>query len=281
MNRIYFSQADKRWANHPYPSSAHPKATIKSGGCGATSAAMIVSSFKNTIYPNQMGDIFRANGLRAAEGTSPSAFPWIAKKYGLKVKTTVYIKDAVECLKRGGMCVAYCKAGGLFSTGGHIIVLAGIRGNDLVVYDPYLYSGKFNSGKRRCVRVNGVEAIVSVDNFKKYCDYTLYCYEYESGFNSNKSQTKYQNGERVEINVPIAKTGASMPSTIPQGGNDILVDDLRKTSNSQYWIHESVVDATNHIHALATICFASGTAYMVQVFNRQFWIEQKNIIKKA
>ena len=57
MNRIYFSQADKRWANHPYPSSKYPKATIKSGGCGATSAAMIISSFVKTIYPNQMGDI--------------------------------------------------------------------------------------------------------------------------------------------------------------------------------------------------------------------------------
>ena len=27
MNRIYFSQADNRWANHPYPSSKYPKAT--------------------------------------------------------------------------------------------------------------------------------------------------------------------------------------------------------------------------------------------------------------
>ena len=274
MNKIYFSQADKRWANHPYPSSAHSKATIKSGGCGATSAAMIVSSFKQTIYPNQMGDIFRANGLRAAEGTSPSAFPWIAKQYGLKEKTTIYIADAVECLKRGGMVVAYCKAGGLFSTGGHIIVLADIRGNNLVVYDPYLYAGKFNSGNRKCVKVNGIEAIVSVANFKKYCNYTLYCYEYE---NSGGNTSKYNEGQDIEIDVPIAKTGAMASSEM--GGNDLLVDDLRGTPNSQYWVHESIIDKRNHIHARAKICYASGTSYLVQVFNRQFWIIENTIIK--
>lgn len=274
MNKVYFNQADRRWANHPYPSSAHPKATIKSGGCGPTSGAMIVSSFKNTIYANEMGDIFRANGFRGAEGTSSSAFPWIAKKYGLKCKTSIYIKDAVECLSRGGMAVALCKAGGLFSTGGHFIVLADIRGNDLVVYDPYLYNGKFKNGNRKCVKVNGIECIVSVDNFKKYDDYTLYCYEYEGG---GGNPSKYQAGQAVEIDVPVALTGATTPSAI--GGNDVMVDDMRGTPNSQYWVHESVITPQSHIHARATICFASGDNYMVQVFNRQFWIIGNNIVK--
>lgn len=266
MNRIYFSQADSRWAKHPYPSSLYPNATIKSGGCGATSAAMIVSSLKQTIYPNQMGDIFRANGLRYATGTAPKAFEWIAQKYGLKEKTTIYIADAVECLKRGGMCVAYCKAGGLFSTGGHIIVLSEIRGNNLVVYDPYLYTNKFKNGNRKCVKINGIEAIVSVDNFKKYCNYTLYCYEPTV----TEQSSKYFGA--VEIDVPVALTGAS-------SGDEVLVDDMRRTANSQYWIHKSVIDKNSHIYARATICFASGTAYMVQVFNRQFWIDEKNIVK--
>ena len=273
MNRIYFSQADKRWANHPYPSSKYPKATIKSGGCGATSGAMIVSSFVKTIYPNQMGDIFRANGLRASTGTSPSAFPWIAKKYGLKCKTTIYIKDAVECLKRGGMCVAYCKAKSLFGDGGHIIVLADIRGNDLIVYDPYLYNNKFNiiykgvDRRKGHIRMNGVEAIISVANFKKYNDYTLYCYEPPVPV----KPSSYSGA--VEIDVPVVLTGA-------REGQDVLVDDMKGTSNSQYWINETVINTNNHIYARANICFSSGTAYMVQVFNRQFWIEEGNIVKQ-
>ena len=91
MNRVYYNQADKRWANHPYPSTSYPKATIKSGGCGPTSAAMIVSSLKQTIYPNEMGDLFKSNGFRAATGTSGNAFNWIAKKYGLEMTKTVFL----------------------------------------------------------------------------------------------------------------------------------------------------------------------------------------------
>ena len=53
-----------------------------------------------------------------------------------------------------------------------------------------------------------------------------------------------------------------------------MVDD----GKHQFWIHQSVVK-NNHIIARADICFASGKSYMVQVFNRQFWIEEKNIRK--
>ena len=127
MNKVYYSQADSRWANFPYPSKTYPKATIKSSGCGPTSASMIISSMVKTIYPNEMAKIFLDNGLRASTGTSHEAFKFIADKYGLKMKKSIYINDGVECLKKGGMVVAYCKAGGLFSTGGHIIVLAGIE----------------------------------------------------------------------------------------------------------------------------------------------------------
>ena len=274
MNRVYFSQADKRWANHPYPSNTYPKATIKSGGCGPTSASMIISSLKQTVYPNQMADMFRNNGLRASTGTSHEAFTWIAKKYDLKVKKTIYIAEAIECLKRGGMVVSYCKAGGLFSTGGHIIVLSEIRGNNLVVYDPYLYNGKFNSGKRKCVSVKGIECIVSVENFKKYCDYTLYCYEAPV----QKQVSKYSEGQAIEIDIPVALTGSKSSSIM--GGNDVQVDDMKGTPNSQFWVHETVINKDSHIYARATISWASGTSYQVQVFNRQFWIDEKNIVKK-
>ena len=275
MNKIYYGQNDSRWANHPYPSSSHPNATIKSGGCGPTSAAMIISSMCQTVYPNEMGDIFRKNKLRAAEGTDPKAFEWIASKWGLQVKKTIYINDAVECLKRGGMCVAYCKAGGLFSTGGHIIVLADVKGNNLMVYDPYLYAGKFKNGNRKCVKVVGTTCIVSIANFKKYCDYTLYCYEPTGG----DQPSKYQVGEWVEIDVPVAFTGATTPSDV--GGFDLLVDDMEGRENSQYWVHESIVDKRSHIHARAQIACVSGQYYMVQVFNRQFWVNEKYIVKKA
>lgn len=275
MNRIYYNQADSRWAKHPYPSKAHPYATIKSGGCGATCGAMIISSMKQTIYPNEMGDLFRKNGYRANEGTDPRGFYWISNKYHIKMAKTIYINEAVECLKRGGMVIAhlYNPKKSLFSTGGHYVVLADYRNGNIIVYDPYLYSGKFNIGKRRKVKVSGIECIVSKLNFKLYNDYFLYCFEAPIEIKS-----KYKVGEAVEINVPIALTGAKVENK-QVGGYDVMVDDGKGKPNSQYWVHESII-RDNHIIARAVICFASGTSYMVQVFNRQFWIEEKNITKK-
>lgn len=274
MSKIYYSQRDSRWARHPYPSSKHPSATIKSGGCGPTSTAMIISSLAQTIYPNQMGDMFRANGFRAAEGSDPRGFLWAANKYGLKMTKSIYLKDAINCLKDGGMVIAhlYNPKKSLFSTGGHYVVLADYRNGTIIVYDPNLYSGKFASGNRRKVTVVGVECRISEWNFKHYNDYNLYC------FKGNKvTPTKYKAGQAVEIDVPITLTGAETPN--PQvGGVDIMVDDGRGKPTSQYWVHKSVVK-NNHIIARATICFGSGTDYMVQVFNRQFWITEKAIKK--
>lgn len=262
MNKIYYSQADSRWANHPYPSNRFPKATIKSGGCGATSGAMIISSMVKTIYPDEMGDIFRKNGLRASNGTDPKAFEWIAEKYNLKVQRTIYINNAVECLKKGGMVVAYCKSGGLFSNGGHIIVLADIQGNNLVVYDPYLYKNKFKSGNRKCVTVKGNQAIVTVANFKKYCDYTLYCYELK------EQPIPYKQGEAVEVHIPILLTGAIE-------GNNVLVD----TNGYQYWVHKSVI-SDGKIIARALVAFGEPTKCLIQIFDKQFWCDNKYIVKK-
>lgn len=274
MNRIYYNQADKRWASHPYTSKTHPNATIKSGGCGPTCGAMIVSSMVQTIYPNEMGDLFKKNGYRGNEGTDPNAFYWISNKFGIKMTKTIYLADAVKCLKKGGMVIAhlYNPNCSLFSTGGHYVVLARLEGNDIVVYDPYLYSGKFNSGKRKKVKVSGVECIISQYNFKHYNDYNLYCFDAPASLTS-----KYKVGEAVEIDVPITPTGSKETSQV--GGEDLMVDDGKGRNNSQYWVHESVIK-DNHIIARATICYASGKDYMVQVFNRQFWIEEKNITKK-
>lgn len=277
MNRIYFNQADPRWASYPYPSPTKPGATIKSGGCGATTAAMIVSSFVSTIYPNQMGDIFRKNGFRVNGGTSETAFCWIAKNWGLKCRVTSYIADCVNYVKNGGMAICHCYDDNydLFSTGGHYIVISEVRDSKLVVFDPYLYKNKFSSGIRKKVKVQGHECIITINDFKKYIkNYKFWCYE-----NPNKKElSKYEEGKDCEIHVPIADTGVRQGNS-QIGGEDMLVDShLFENEKDQFWIHTSVVK-NDEIIARAKICFASGRSYMVQVFNRQFWITE-NCIKK-
>ena len=182
MGKIYYNQADSRWANYPYTSPSHPNATVKSAGCGPTSGAMVISSLVGTIYPNQMAQLFKDNGFRANEGTSLSAFPWLGQKYELTCNRVGNINDAVNCLHRGGMVICSCGAG-LFSTGGHIIVLAGMKDdNTIIVYDPYLYTNKFNQyGRQGKVIVSGNDVYCSMYNFQTYANCQAYfCYEVQA-----------------------------------------------------------------------------------------------------
>ena len=135
MSRVYYNQADSRWAKFPYPSKSLPNATIKSGGCGPTSCAMIVSSLKGTVTPKDMAKLFLQEGLRVNGGTSSKAFSWISKEFGIdmfelasfETQKTDKMNKAIDTLLSGGMCVAHCKAGGVFSTGGHYIVLSHMK----------------------------------------------------------------------------------------------------------------------------------------------------------
>ena len=267
MSKVYYNQADSRWAKHPYPSSSYPNATIKSGGCGPTAAAMIVSSFKEIILPNVMGDIFRKTGYRASSGTSGNAFLFIGEKWGLEVNVRVKLDDAMACLKRGGMVVANVKAGGVFSTGGHYIVLAGLKDeNTIIVFDPYMYSNKFNIlNRRNKVSVNGNEVHISYENMKEYGNYSyLYCFE-PSEIPGETIKCRFNPGQDVEIDIPVALTGSV-------AGDDVMVDD----GKNQYWVHNSVIK-DNSIHARATICFGQNANYIVQVFDKQFWCSEENM----
>ena len=271
MSRVYYNQADSRWAKHPYPSKTHPSATIKSGGCGPTCSAMIVSNFLKAVYPNEMGDLFRANGYRGNEGTDPRAFYWIANKYAIPMKKSIYINDAVECLRRGGMVIAhmYNPKKSLFSTGGHYIVLAGIEGNTLIVYDPYLYSGKFSSGKRRKVTVKGVECRISVFNFKLYNDYNLYCYE------KPKARYKYNIGDAVETCFQVRVIGDADETHYKVESNGYPFE-LHKTM-----VKNLNPDRIGNVIERGTIfAIVNDDTYGIEILDRQFLIKEYYIAKK-
>ena len=90
---------------------------------------------------------------------------------------------------------------GLFTTGGHYIVIMSLDDDTLKIYDPYLYSGKFNTASRKKanVRVSGNNVYVSKSNFKKYANiknYFIFSNDQGSGntnSNSNKKYTRYVN----------------------------------------------------------------------------------------
>ena len=79
MNKVYYNQADSRWANHPYTCNypGYTNTTIKSSGCGVTCGAMVISSCREIITPDKMGDLAMANGFRVPGGTADSFFYYI------------------------------------------------------------------------------------------------------------------------------------------------------------------------------------------------------------
>lgn len=184
----YYSQLDSRWKNHLYTIMGDSSQTIGTSGCGATSSAMLVSSLKGNITPDQIGDLFIQYGYRSPNsGTYLSAFKWIADVFSLEYYHTTSIDTAVDLLRNNHYLIVSC-GDGLFTYGGHIMFICGIDGDMLKIYDPYLYNGKFNTSTRNGkVEVDGTTVYCSIENFRNYANCTNY-YAY-SNDNTNNDNT--------------------------------------------------------------------------------------------
>lgn len=195
----YISQIDSRWRYYPYTSTGNSSQTIGSSGCGVASAAMIIDSIIGYVDVKTLADIFVENGYRSANnGTYWSAYRAVADEFDIDYAETSYLDYAVELLRSNYYIIASC-GNGLFTTGGHYIVIYGIDGNTLKIYDPYLYSGKFETSTRRGkVTVSGNTVYCSVDNFRKYANYKqFFCY----GYNPSAVETENKTTTTTTQNV--------------------------------------------------------------------------------
>ncbi len=167
----YYSQTDSRWANKMYSSIGDTSQTIASSGCGPTAAAMVVSSIKGNISPNAIADLYMQYGYRSANsGTYWSAFKWTADVFDIGYSECYNLDEAITKLKDNHYIIASCNQG-LFTYGGHFIVLVGLEGDYIKVYDPYLYAGKFDVSSRiNKAELRGNIVYVSIDNFKNYAN---------------------------------------------------------------------------------------------------------------
>ena len=175
----YYSQLDNRWRYNMYSSVGDSSQTIGTSGCGPTSAAMVVSSIKGNITPDTMANLYTQYGYRSAnQGTYWSAFKWTADVFDIGYSECYKLDDAVAKLKDNHYIIASCNQG-LFTYGGHFIVLTGVEGNYIKVYDPYLYNGKFDvSSRRGKATVSGNTVYVSIENFRAYANYQkFFCFK--------------------------------------------------------------------------------------------------------
>lgn len=258
----YYSQLDSRWKNNLYTVIGDNTQTIGRSGCGPTCAAMIVSSIKGSIKPDKMADLFIKSGFRSPNnGTYWSAYRKIADEFDIGYEETSSLSKALELLKNNNYIIASC-GNGLFTTGGHYIVIVGIDDNVLKIYDPYLYNGKFNTSTRRGkVVVEGNTIYCSVENFKKYSSYkNFFCYQ------NVEREKNFEVGQRVIVNIPV---GIAFKIR-----KRVLVDD----GKSQFWVEKSTITPNNRVNGIVTICYKREDDYMVQLFYDQFWCKGKDII---
>lgn len=212
----YYNQTDSRWRNHQYSSVEDSSQTIGTSGCGPTSAAMIVTAIKGTITPSEMGDLFVKYGYRSANsGTYWSAFRWVADVFDIGYQECSNLDTAIN-LVRNNNYVVVSVGNGLFTTGGHFIVIVGIDGDTLKIYDPYLYSGKFDTSTRRGkVIVDGNTVYCSINNFRNYANYKgFFAYQHSGNVQENTkpvttaTYTRYvKTGTGVGVNVRNSPNG--------------------------------------------------------------------------
>lgn len=175
----YYSQIDSRWKDKMYSSVKDSSQTIGMSGCGSTSASMVVSSIKGIITPDTMSDLYVKYGYRSAnQGTYWSAFKWTADVFNIDYSECYKLDDAISKLNDNNYIIVSCGQG-LFTYGGHFIVLTGIENGSIKVYDPYLYSGKFDvSSRKGKTDVEGNTVYVSIDNFRNYANYQkFFCFK--------------------------------------------------------------------------------------------------------
>ena len=198
----YYSQLDNRWSSKMYSSIENKSQTIGSSGCGPTSSAMVVSSIKGNITPDTMAELYTRYGYRSAnQGTYWSAFKWTADIFDMGYSECYKLDDAVEKLKDNYYIIASCNQG-LFTYGGHFIVLIGIEGDYIKVYDPYLYNGKFDvSSRRGLATVKGNTVYVSIENFREYANYQkFFCFKNDrTDIKENTTTTTVT--DKVESNI--------------------------------------------------------------------------------
>lgn len=183
----YYSQIDSRWSSHPYTSINKSSQTIGTSGCGPTCASMVVTATRGTITPPEMGDLFVEHGYRSANnGTYLSAFRFVADTFNIEYNETYKLDNAINLLNNNYYVVASC-GNGLFTTGGHLILIVGVENDTLKIYDPFLYNGKFETSTRRGkVTVSGNTVYCSISNFRKYANYTrFFAYKHDSNVPTN------------------------------------------------------------------------------------------------
>mgnify|MGYP005803461111 CR=1 FL=1 len=210
-------------------------------------------------------------GYRTANnGTAWAYYSFVADYFNFnEYRTTGNFNTAMDYLKQkyeNGNNKYYIIASvgnGLFTTGGHYIVMVANNNGTITVYDPYLYNGKFNTASRRNanVTVSGNSVYVSEDSFKSYANYkNFWIFSNDNGnintntaINTNDTNTvnytRYVATQSLNLNVRNGPgTNYSRISSLVKG-TQVTVTEItgewsRISSPVNGWVSSSYLSAT-------------------------------------
>lgn len=215
----YYNQYD--YPHIPYPSSALPYATVKSGGCGVCCASMVVEAVTGIkMPPEKMAPYAVSVGARVNGGTDMRRLAEkISEDYEIPCAEYSRLEGLVSVLNAGG--IAICNVSGdkpdtkgIFSNGGHYIVAAGVAADGrIIVYDPGQYPGKYNAAHRKKhVEVQGNRLLVKAETLHADCENrNPRYYLFEGG--SNMTQERFNEMAKVwqESENPVYQSLEDVP----------------------------------------------------------------------
>lgn len=291
----YFNQGDSRWGSKLYTSTGNKSQTIKSSGCGPTSAAMVVSSSKGLILPPTMCKLFVDNGFRTANnGTAWKAFPFVADFFDFDFyDETSSFNEALSYMKtdkdKDGISdyfIIISCGSGLWTTGGHFVVWINQSGDQSAVNDPYLYNGKFITASRRAanVTVSGNTAYLTSSNLYKYSNakrYFIFSNDQTGKATSSKPTPKptpsnttsvnyirYVSTQSQNLNVRSGPgTGYKIVGSLSKGTkvNVTAVSNGFSEIGTNRWVSSSYLSATKPGSTATSSNSSSSTSYKTTV----------------
>ena len=175
---VFYCQLD--FADAPYPSPSNPRGTIADNGCGPCCAAMVAENMLGMHFSPQEACIMAIEcGARLKPGTDFYIFaPVFARHFGMKLTVTEDADEAKAFLNaKKGLIIANTFGDrpedgwiGVFSDSGHYIVLAGLEGDTVCVWDPMYRPGRYDiPGRKGKVRMVGNQAWADFEVVREDC----------------------------------------------------------------------------------------------------------------
>ena len=265
----YYSQADSRWANMMYSSVNDMTQTMKSSACGPTAGAIVVSSSKGAILPTTLANIAVDNGYRtSSNGTAWAFFPFIADYFDFNEyhstsnfeKMLSYLTQKDSNGNSKYFVIASCGSG-LFTTGGHYIVLVADTNGTITVYDPYMYNGKFNTASRKeaGVIVDGNSVYVTEESFKIYANYKNFWIFSNDSTEKEVNitvQNPVQTVQNISYSTVVGNTYKLKSRTILYANSTMSGTYYTYLKNTKIQVLSHVTDAIDYIYIPATNRYA-------------------------